>query len=84
MESMAEEVKDRIRKIISRSIGGEFRDKPIPDDMKLIGNLLDSMAVNNVIVALEEDFGFAFEDEDLSAEAFETIETLAALVQRKL
>jgi acyl carrier protein len=81
---MADEVKERIRKIISRSVGGEFRDKPIPDDIKLIGNLLDSMAVNNVIVALEEDFGFAFDDEDLSAEAFETLDTLAALVRRKI
>ena len=42
------------------------------------------MAVNSLIVALEEDFGFAFEDEDLSAEAFDTVESLAELVQRKI
>jgi acyl carrier protein len=81
---MAEEVKERVRKIVSRTVGGEYRDKTIPDGMKLIGNLLDSMAVNSLIVALEEDFGFAFEDEDLSAESFDTVESLAELVQRKL
>jgi len=81
---MAEEVKERVRKIVSRSIGGEYADKEIPDGMKLIGNLLDSMAVNSLIVALEEDFGFAFEDEDLSAEAFDTVESLADLVKRKI
>ncbi len=81
---MAESVKERVRKIVSRNVGGEFRDKPIPDDVTLIGSLLDSMAVNSLIVALEEEFGFAFEDEDLSAEAFENVPALAALVERKL
>lgn len=81
---MSEEIKERVRKLVSQSVGGEYRDKPIPDGMKLIGNLLDSMAVNSLIVALEEEFGFAFEDEDLSAEAFETVESLSDLVRRKI
>ena len=81
---MSEDIKERIRKIVSRSVGGEYKDKAIPDDMRLIGNLLDSMAVNSLIVALEEDFGFAFEDEDLSAESFETVSTLTDLVKRKV
>jgi acyl carrier protein len=82
--SMSNGIKERVRKIVSQTVGGEFRDKDIPDGMQLIGNLLDSMAVNNLIVALEENFGIAFEDEDLSAEAFETVESLAELVQRKV
>lgn len=81
---MADDIKEQVRKIVSQSVGGEYRDKAIPDDMRLIGNLLDSMAVNNLIVALEEHFGFAFEDEDLSAEAFETVTALADLVRGKL
>lgn len=81
---MADEVEEKVRKIVSRSIGGEYRDKPIPGGLKLIGNVLDSMAVNNLIVSLEEDFGFAFDDEDLSAEAFDTVESLTELVRRKL
>lgn len=81
---MSDAIIDRVRKLVSQSVGGEYRDMPIPDGTKLIGNLLDSMAVNSLIVALEENFGFAFEDEDLSAEAFETVESLAALVARKV
>jgi acyl carrier protein len=81
---MTGDIKESVRKIVALSVGGEYRDKPIPDGMKLIGNLLDSMAVNSLIVALEENFGFAFEDEDLSAESFETVESLAELVKRKL
>ena len=81
---MADEVKEKVRIIVSRSIGGEYRDTAIPDGLKLIGNVLDSMAVNSLIVALEGDFGFAFDDEDLSAEAFDTVESLTELVKKKL
>jgi acyl carrier protein len=81
---MHEDVKAQLKKIVARTVGGEFRDKPIPDDLKLVGNILDSMAVTNLIVALEEGFGVVFEDEDLSAEAFETIESLSALIGKKL
>jgi acyl carrier protein len=41
------------------------------------------MAVTNLILAIEEHFGFNFDDEELSAEAFETVASLAALVQQK-
>ncbi len=81
---MTQDLKEQIKKIIAQSVGGEYRTKPIPDDMKLVGNLLDSMAVNSLIVALEEHFGFAFEDEDLSAESFESVQSLVELVQKKV
>lgn len=80
---MSDEIKERVKQIISHTVGGEYRDKIIPDDLKLIGNILDSMAVTNLIVALEEEFGFAFEDVDLSADSFETVATLSELVKRK-
>jgi acyl carrier protein len=81
---MTDEVLEQVRRIVSQTVGGEYKDKPIPDKMRLIGNLLDSMAVNNLMVALEENFGIAFEDVDLSAEAFETVASLAELVKRKI
>lgn len=80
---MAEDIKQRVKQIIAHTVGGEYRDQPIPDDLRLVGNILDSMAVTNLIVALEENFGFAFEDADLSAESFETVASLASLVKRK-
>jgi acyl carrier protein len=52
----------------------------------LLGGLpeFDSMAVVAVVTALEEHFGFAFDDDEIRGEAFETVGTLAALVQSKL
>jgi len=81
---MAPDIQDRIKTVIAKTIGGEYAGKPIPDDLKLVGNILDSMAVTNLMVALEESFGFSFEDEDLSAEAFETVASLTDLVRRKI
>ena len=72
------------KKIIAESIGGELRNKPLPGNLKLIGNVLDSMAVTNLIGSLEAAFGFAFDDEDLTAEAFETVDSLLQLVEKKI
>lgn len=44
----------------------------------------DSMAVVSVITALEERFGFVVDDDELDAETFQTIGTLAEFVDRKL
>ena len=45
---------------------------------------LDSMAVVSLITALEEQFGIAVDDDEIGADAFETVGTLAAFVERKL
>jgi acyl carrier protein len=44
---------------------------------------LDSMAVIELVVELERRFGIVFEDQDITAEAFETIGSLAAFVDAK-
>lgn len=52
----------------------------------LLGSIpeLDSMAVVNLITALEEHFGITVEDDDISAATFETLGTLADFVAAKL
>jgi len=52
----------------------------------LLGSIpeLDSMAVVNLLTALEEHFGFAIDDDEISAATFETLGTLAAFVQHKM
>ena len=51
----------------------------------LLGALpeLDSMAVVSLIGALEEHFGISIGDDDISAETFETLGSLAAFVRFK-
>lgn len=54
-------------------------------DSALLGSVpeLDSMAVVNLIGALEEHFGIAIDDDEISASTFETVGTLVAFVQSK-
>ncbi len=53
---------------------------------RLLGSLpeLDSMAVLNVIAALEDHFGVDMQDDDISAGTFESVATLSAFVERQL
>ncbi len=52
----------------------------------LFGSLpeFDSMAVVSVITALEEQFEFLVTDDEITAEVFETVGSLADFVDRKL
>jgi acyl carrier protein len=54
-------------------------------DTPLMGGLpeFDSMAVINVIGAIEEQLGCAIEDEEITAEVFETVGSLAAFIEAK-
>ncbi|MCK7578215.1 MAG: acyl carrier protein [Chromatiales bacterium] len=45
---------------------------------------LDSMAVVSLITALEEHFGFIVDDDEISADTFETLGSLVAFVEQKL
>jgi acyl carrier protein len=45
---------------------------------------LDSMAVVNVIAALEDRFGFSVDDDEISGATFETLGSLVAFVERKM
>ena len=70
--------------VIMNTVGGDIKREVLTEDFKLVGNILDSMAVTNLILALEDYFSFIFNDDELSAEAFETMKTLTELVRNKL
>jgi acyl carrier protein len=55
-------------------------------DIALLGSLpeFDSMAVVSVLTAIEERFGIVFDDDEISAENFETLGSLCDLVSAKL
>jgi acyl carrier protein len=62
------------------------RSQNFPDDMRLMNGLpeLDSMAVANILAALEERFGFVIDDDEIDGSTFETIGSLVAFVRGKL
>lgn len=52
----------------------------------LVGNLpgFDSHSVVALMLELEDEFGITFEDDEVSAELFETVGTLADFVAEKI
>jgi acyl carrier protein len=77
-----EEVKNVLSDVLSL---GE-RKNSLREDSSLLGSIpeLDSMAVVNVITALEEHFGITVDDDEISARTFETLGSLARFVEQKL
>ena len=73
-----------IKQIIINNIRSDLNIDDLNGNYQLIGNILDSMAVNTLILELEHKYGFTFNDDDLQAEYFETLSTLTELVARKI
>jgi acyl carrier protein len=62
------------------------RSQTLTVESGLLGSIpeLDSMAVVSVITAIEEQFGFVVEDDEISAETFATVGNLCDFVTEKL
>ena len=82
----AMELIDEVRNIVRDSLQLGSRADSLAPDTVLLGNLpeLDSMAVVTVITALEDRYGFFVEDDEISAETFATLGSLAEFVSEKL
>jgi acyl carrier protein len=77
---------DDVKNILADVLSlGDAKDT-LTADSALLGSIpeLDSMAVVNLITALEERFGIAIDDDEISASTFETLGSLTAFVQQKL
>lgn len=79
---LLDQVKDSLRR--SLQIGAQV--DTFTENTRLLGNLpeLDSMAVVTVITDLEEYFGIVIDDDDVSADTFESVGALMKLVSEKL
>ena len=55
-------------------------------DTPLLGHLpeLDSMAVVTIITLIEERYGIVFADDEISADAFESVGSLSGLIVAKI
>lgn len=77
---------DDVKTIISETLQLGGRGLSMDSSTPLLGAIpeLDSMAVVNLITALEEHFGFMVDDDEIGSAAFATVGSLCAFVERKL
>ena len=72
----------QVKAVVVNILGIEDRAASIDAATPLLGTLpeMDSLAAVELVAALESQFRIVLEDDDINAEAFETLGTLTALV----
>lgn len=76
---------DEVKAVVVETLNVEDRADAIDASTPLLGSLpeLDSMAVLELVYALEQRFGIEVDGEDVSADVFETLATLTEFVDAK-
>ena len=74
-----------IKQLLIDTLSLDMTIEQMSDDLLLLGNIpeFDSMAIVSIITAIEEEFDFIVDDDDLSAEVFESIDSLIDFVEGK-
>ena len=77
---------DDVKRVIGGALQLGARGQAMDASTPLLGAIpeLDSMAVVNVITALEEHFGISVADDEIGAAAFATLGSLSTFVEQKL
>ncbi len=76
----------RVRNILRTSLQLDNRIEQMDTDSPLLGAIpeLDSMAVILIVTAMEEEFDFIIDDDEISADTFATLGSLIEFVQNKV
>ena len=81
---MSQEIEARVRELIKEvvELTVPIEEVGIEDDLMNLG--MDSINSIKVIVAIEEEFGFEFDDEDLNFENFRNIRKLVSYIESRV
>jgi len=78
------ELTQRIKELVVECLFLDVEPASIGDDENLMEVYsVDSVNLFEIVVALEDDYGISFEDEDFDVETFSTVASIAGLVKRK-
>lgn len=74
----------RVVDLVAATLGKNLA-RQAPSELLLSGrHPLDSVALLELVLRLEEAFGISIPDEDLDPDHFETVQTLAAYIRHRL
>ena len=82
----AVDVVEEVKAVLGEVLSLGDRADHLTGDTALLGNIpeFDSMAVVSVLTSIEERFGIVIDDDEITAEVFETVGTLTRFVEDKL
>jgi acyl carrier protein len=82
--SDAEALTQHIKELVVECLFLDVDPSSIKDDENLMeAYSVDSVNLFEIVVALEDDYGISFEDDDFDVETFSTVGSVAELVKRK-
>jgi len=81
----SDELKPKLKAMIVERLFLNVAPEDIKDDESLMDTYnIDSVALFEVVVGLEEDFGVSMEDDEFSLDLFENVNSVAEFVEKKL
>ena len=83
---MSGHILDQLKDIIVNKLDVNLKLDEIDENVSLYedGLGLDSIAIVDLIVSIEKDFSIGIEDEELNADLFNNLNTLAEFIRTKL
>lgn len=86
MKESLNHIEDRIKKLITDRLNFQVDIRKLTGDTSLIGKGLglDSIALQELVVSLEDEFGIFIDESELRIEIFENIGRLAKFISKEL
>ncbi len=83
---MRDDIAQRVKQALVQGLQLKINPEDIADDESLFGEGLDadSIAALEIVFALEEEFGFEVEDEELRVDLFDSVRTLTSYIEQRL
>jgi acyl carrier protein len=78
------DISNRIRGFIATEIMFEDSSSTLTDDTPLLGGVIDSLGLMQLISFLEEEFDVAIDDAEVTADHFRTVADIEQLVSQKV
>ncbi len=77
------EISDRIRDFITAELMFEDNSATLSDDTPLLGGVIDSLGLMQLISFIEEEFDVAIDDAEVTADNFKTVADIEHMVSQK-
>jgi len=86
MSTSIEAIEERLKKVLIERTSSPLSTEEIRSDIALVGSglALDSVALLEFVVGVEEEFSLIIDDSALTVQQFESLRTLANFIRAEL
>ena len=78
------EIETSVRRFLAEEILFEEAQATVDDDRPLLNGVLDSLGLMQLVAYLEDTFDVTIDDQEMVADNFRTVSSIAALIRSKM